>query len=451
MKASSKNSKRRGATMVMMLLLLVVVFIFVAIAIDIGRVQLAQLKMQIAADFSSRAGVEAMGRGVGDPEVPGSVETAIRDEVAMLVGLNQVFGQSTQFDSQNDIVFGTATAVGQKLSFSPSSNGGLDSQTDAIRVRPDINQFPLFFGKFLGRDSLALRTSAASKIKDRDIVLVLDKSTSMLTRDAGLIDIGDYNSNLRQLEEAIYGPGDYYHPNNNQNSWWGTEFVYVDTSLDLTRIQALKLAVLKFREQIDETQANEQLALCCYAKFANIPANAPAAPGTVDIISGLSSNVFTAIVKDGITLNDASSPYGQHITERNAAELEDNSNGYDNFDFNYLRMRWAQSTNIADGIERGAEVLFSSGHRSYAAPILIVLTDGMHNQSGTPTGSASSVVSAHPEVRIYTVTFGSGADQTTMASVATIGGGIHHHAADVNELTQVFEDLAANAGVVLFE
>jgi hypothetical protein len=60
-------------------------------------------------------------------------------------------------------------------------------------------------------------------------------------------------------------------------------------------------------------------------------------------------------------------------------------------------------------------------------------------------------MAAHPKLRIYTVSFGSGADQTTMANIASIGHGAHYHAVDVYQLVDVFKELANSAGVALIK
>ena len=57
----------------------------------------------------------------------------------------------------------------------------------------------------------------------------------------------------------------------------------------------------------------------------------------------------------------------------------------------------------------------------------------------------------HPNLRIYTITFGDGADISRMQNVASIGRGDHYHASDVNALVTAFVDLARTAGVTLIE
>ena len=446
----SFNASRSGATIVLMLFLLVLVFIFVAFAVDMGRIQLAQLKLQGASDFAARAGAEAMARGVSDPNNTANHEAAIRDEVEMIMTKSNAFGQSIGFNKNTQLTFGNSTRSGNKFVFTPTSNGSLDYQTNSLAVVPDLSQFPLAFGNFLGQDSIALSAAATAKVTDRDIVLVIDKSTSMLDHDAGLINIADYNTNLFQLEDAMYESGDYYHPDNMPvGGIRHTEFEVSSSVINLSRMQALKLGILKFREQIDLTRGREKLGLTAYSDVANVPANAPNAPESIDIMTGLSANVFNQIVGTGVTPEN---PDGtQHISQRHASSLESDYSGYDNFDYNYLRMRRHGNTNIADGIVKGADNLYSTGRRSFAKPILIVMTDGIHNQTSTPVAAANSVMNQYPDTVIYTITFGDGADQAAMEQVAKIGKGRHLHAANVSQLVSIFEELATNAGVLVIE
>ena len=450
------SCNRQGATIVLMLILLVVVFLFVAFAIDLGRVQVAQLKLQVASDFAARAGAEAMSRGVGDPTDPTDFENAIRDEVGMLMASNLVFGSQVNFNSASQVEFGQSTLNGDKFNFTPTSDGKMDSVTNSLRVDPNLGQFPMIFGRFTGRDSVALNSATTAKVQDRDIVVVIDRSTSMLDHDAGTMLVAHYDANLLSLEDALYGSSDLFHSSSMpMGPGYHTEFEYVSsgTELNLSRIQALKLAILRFRQQIDATRGKEQLGLVTYADQASAPADVTVSTptGAVDVEDGLSAAVVAAIVDDSITdtpwVNDPVVASHEHT----ASALESDADNYDNFDFNYLRTRWCAATNIAGGISEGAGVLFGSGRRSFATPILIVMTDGQHNQESTPEAAATAAMTAHPDLLIYTITFGAGADQATMATVAATGNGKHFHASNANELVDVFEELASNAGVTVIE
>ena len=438
------SSNREGATIFMMLILLVVIFIFVAFAIDLGRVQLAQLKLQVASDFAARAGAEAMSRGVGDPSNTVNHEAAIRDEVNMVMQNNKVFGKNVDFDMNADLDFGRATANGNKFVFTSTPDGKINSSTNSLRVVPNLNQFPMLFGGFTGRDSLNLNTGTSVKVHDRDIVLVLDRSSSMFDHDAGTVNVVDYDANLMEIEDDLYGTSSPYHPSNidddDGNPNRHSEFEINNGVITLSRVQAIKLAVLSFRNEIDATRANEKLGLTSYNTTSSMPADVSITQSggeAVDVSSGLSTNLFNQIIATG--------------DEDCASALEDSSNGYDSFDFQYLRMRCNSNTNIAEGILDGTDILYGPGRRNYATPILIVMTDGNHNQSSTPEAAATTAKAAHPDLLIYTITFGSGASQAPMITVANTGEGRHAHANTVGELVDVFRDLATNAGVEVIE
>ena len=137
MKINSKNqSCRNGATMILMMFLLVVVFVFVAFAIDVGRIQLAQLKLQTAADFSARAGAEALSRGVADQSDLPALETAIRNEADMLMRENNLFGMPITFDANAQISFGFADSSEDSQVVRPLG-GGTETETETTETETE--------------------------------------------------------------------------------------------------------------------------------------------------------------------------------------------------------------------------------------------------------------------------------------------------------------------------
>lgn len=112
-------------------------------------------------------------------------------------------------------------------------------------------------------------------------------------------------------------------------------------------------------------------------------------------------------------------------------------------------------TNIAAGIDEGVDVVTDASRtRMFAEKTLIVLTDGVENR---PLGSsrwaeqaASEAVAAN-EITIHTITFSDSANQTTMQSVANIGGGNHYHAPTAERLEEIFREIALTLPVVLVE
>lgn len=109
-------------------------------------------------------------------------------------------------------------------------------------------------------------------------------------------------------------------------------------------------------------------------------------------------------------------------------------------------------TNIGMGIDDGVRLLMDPAtHRSIARPILVVMTDGQHNQNRDPEAAAREAMANHPNLLIHTVTFSTGADQARMRRVAAIGLGRHHHANDLTQLRAVFDEIARTAGTSLIE
>ncbi len=416
---------RRGAAAILILILTALLFVAVCFSIDVARIQLAQLELQSAADLASRAGSEALCRQVGDPTNMSVTDAAVRQEINMVASLNRIGHTPVSLDMNSDIQFGTATkTTGNHYDFTPSASGSaIDGFTHSVAVFPSIDSFPVVFGGFVNQSDVGLAQSGITMISERDIVVVLDRSGSMRNnRDAGRVRKGDYPKHLREYHQALNN-GDAFEEDS--GDWL------------LTRSQALKLALLFFRNAIDHSRGHEQLGLIAYAAYADNVDTALTASMPAEINSSLPQSLLNQVVSDP--------PWNY------ASRLEDESTGYRNFDFNYLSLLSSGNTHIAQGIEKGTDILYGPERRFLATPVLIVMTDGQHNRSGTPAGSAAAVKAAHPELLIYTVTFGSGANQADMQAVASIGGGQHYHANNVLELVDVFEELANTAGVTLIE
>ncbi|MEM7315703.1 MAG: vWA domain-containing protein [Planctomycetota bacterium] len=105
----------------------------------------------------------------------------------------------------------------------------------------------------------------------------------------------------------------------------------------------------------------------------------------------------------------------------------------------YSSTVWNGNTHIDAGIQIARQTLENNA-REGAEKIMIVLTDGNHN--GGPL-DPQVLAAVDAGIRIYTITFSSGANQLAMQNVATLGGGEHFHANSANELEEVFRKLGA--------
>ncbi len=108
---------------------------------------------------------------------------------------------------------------------------------------------------------------------------------------------------------------------------------------------------------------------------------------------------------------------------------------------------WNGNTNIAAGIQTSHDDLLNGpSARSLADKFMLVMTDGMANEGDT---LAAALDAADAGIKISTVTFGPGANQTAMQEVALIGGGVHYHANDAAELVEVFRKFAAQTALII--
>ena len=134
---------------------------------------------------------------------------------------------------------------------------------------------------------------------------------------------------------------------------------------------------------------------------------------------------------------------------------------------------WTSTTNMAQGIDRGVEVLLnSSAARPNAARYMILLTDGKPNQTrANPTEYYDELCQTCPPradamaaardarnqgIRIYTVSVGANADKALMDAIAAIGGGEHLHAEGSvavygQQLRQIFRKLGGERPLQLIE
>jgi len=98
-------------------------------------------------------------------------------------------------------------------------------------------------------------------------------------------------------------------------------------------------------------------------------------------------------------------------------------------------------TNIGDGILEGIGAVGDPAlRRPWATPVLIVLTDGVHNYGTDPIDAA--YVAQDQKVTVFTLTFSDEAEQSLMETVAQTGGGEHFHAVNAAQLQAAFRDIA---------
>ncbi len=105
-------------------------------------------------------------------------------------------------------------------------------------------------------------------------------------------------------------------------------------------------------------------------------------------------------------------------------------------------------TAIGEGLRLGdASVLRDALARPFAEKTVILMTDGNHNRGISPDVVARGMRG----VKVHTITFGADVNTRLMESVAQITGGISLHAANNQQLEDVFTEIALQLPVLLTE
>ena len=210
------NPNRRGVIVVLAAIMLVFLLGFVAFTVDVGYIQLTKTQLQAAADASALAAAQELS-GTDTPLV---VRTNARASAQAIAGLYRNGNlSSVTLNTSTDIIFG-------KTSWNAATNTYTylwgDNQTpyNVIKVLAkrtvngsSDNRLPLLFGPVLGTSSANITAESVATFQPRDIMLVLDFSSSM-NDDSSLGAIGDLGrsyveNNLltmyQELGSPVYG------------------------------------------------------------------------------------------------------------------------------------------------------------------------------------------------------------------------------------------------------
>jgi hypothetical protein len=353
-------------------ILLPIMLIFLGFAVDLAYMQTTRMELLAAADSAARAGATKLSQTDDQDQA--------RAAAKKVANQNKVAGDGLQL-RDDDIEIGRSSRDGSgKWVF---TTGG--SPANSVRILAKRTQgsasgpVSLFFGSLVGtRHFEPVRTSTASFL-NVDICLVLDRSTSMK------LGVNEFGSGLSTSDPRMCKPAN-----------------------DASRWTALDSAVRVFIDELNNTEASEQVAIATYA--GDGPSKMPCGllpPSTLDC--ALTTNLKrVSSAMDALTGNV-----------------------------------WNGFTFIESGMRTGLSALQDSRlARSGAEKIMIVLTDGNEN-----VGSAMSAVRAitAAKITIYTITFSKDANKTLMKNVAKAGGGQHYHADNSTQLRQIFRDLAAQS------
>ena len=198
--------QRRGAIVPLFAVIFPVLILFSAIAINLAYMQLCNTEMQIAVDVAVHAGGRRLGTPV--PNEDGSVQTLVETKADVLdfaekiAAMNNVAGSPAAI-SHSAMEFGRSSrnvrdnGTLASYHFEPTTGNQIPS---SFRIISDELELPHAFGSIGVSDSFRVKSDAVSTQVDRDLVLVLDRSGSMIYFE----DEGSLAAELYDLSEETY-------------------------------------------------------------------------------------------------------------------------------------------------------------------------------------------------------------------------------------------------------
>lgn len=397
----------------LMAVLLPVLAILAAFCINLAQIQLTRTELTIATDAAARAG----GRAFSEIQTVEAAKTAAATTAAM----NSVNGEPlilNSDDGANEMEFGRARqpdGVSGRYLFEKIPTASVQSKAEfasAFRVhgRRDTDSLSgsvdLFVPGLLSKSQFETNQQSVAMQVDRDISLVLDRSGSMGTVDFDWPPgISPWNNTVKNAAVSagilrLTWSGFAYTSGNNSTTFqqWAWEDFFELGPAPQRPWDDLIDAVNAFLDVLAVTSQEEQVSVASYSNWASLDS----------WLEKDHSNVRSTIL--GLNVGGA--------------------------------------TGIGNGMQEGMKALLDSAARPFAAKTMVVMTDGIHNSGISPVSVANSLIGSY-NLTIHTVTFGSGADESLMGTVADIGGGDHYHADDADELITIFEEIANNLPTIL--
>ncbi len=466
------RQRRDGAVLVLLVVLLPVLILLSAMAINFAQVELTYTELQIATDVATRAGGTAW-TATGD--ISAAVQTT-----QFAAGLNTVQNDPLVLQ-EDDIIFGNSIRPDLGRFVFEAADPQPDPEASelnsnlitSIQVHGSTDT-GLFFQ--VGEvNNLAQTAVAVTSQVDRDICLVVDRSGSMVyfedeqflfnvyttmynngnnpfgisgqdyidavndfqgpinpggdvpeTNIAQLLADNGYNQNRRTLpslslrnrfysESVLNGLDSLISSTNDPSveeklrdlAAYSASFSrdYNPTSgprlgaPEQSRWSVLEQAMDSFVNVLDDSRLQERVSVTSFAGSASLDLR-------LDLDVSLSADRIEEIIPEG-------------------------------------------STRIGDGMIVANTHLVAE-RRLNAIPTLIVFSDGVNRGGLNPVTAATQIKDLYPFVVINTVTFADG-DQSQMEQVALIGGGVHRHANDGDQLREIFEEIASSFATVITE
>jgi len=423
---SCLGSSRKGAIMPLFAFLLPVLVILCGLAINTAHVRLAKTEMKIAIDSA----VHAAGRAMSVNQTTASAIQYAKNFAAM----NSVNGVPLVISDDTLVDFGLSTRANGgygRYEYSSIPRSQVDNRTrqfNSIRLTGEFNM-PLMFRGIPNFESVDIRNQSIATQVDRDIALVLDRSGSMYWFESE--PVWDFVFNDLRSRGLISST----ERNNGQNGIWNSHAYSWSNYISTNTWNRLN------------TDQNRNASYTAVFKFINdwryVSSKSPR-HSRWDLL-----NAGVAKFLDVLETTDQEELVSMATFSTNATlnySLTLNYNPMRNFVGNLVP---TGATAIGKGIQTSIpSIMTASSNRPFAAKTIVILTDGQNNSSPDPVQVTRDMIAQY-NITVHTVTFTSGADQSTMQEVARIGGGKHYHADTGNELVDIFEEIANNLPTIL--
>lgn len=395
---------RRGAVAVQLAVLLPLVVALGVFAMEVAYMHQVRAELRTAADAASRAGT----RGLG---LTGSEKVA-RAWARRAAAANPIAGGRLSLRDE-EIIFGHVTVrTDGRWPFEPGARPYNGVQVVARRDAGSLSgTVPLMFGSALGTGDFGPIKSAVAVQIDRDFMLVVDRSGSMVRpsdlikgqsppygyvrtdrRNRGLKK-GHYKKPKKKSKYPYRRPGDGG-PLPNDARWWDEMH-----------------AVAAFADELDQTPSEETVGMVTFSD----PDGSRNAPTKLEF----------GLEEDSGRLLDRMEELGDEF--------------------------YGKATYIHEGIYLAVDSLLADPkRRSWAEPVLVVMTDGKPDPDDARLDVlAAAQYAADRGVTIYAISFTPEADERLMADMAEIGGGTHWHAEDPASLNDAYREIASTVRCVL--
>jgi len=213
---ASFKLQRRGAIVPMFAVILPVLMIFCAMAINLSYVQLSNTQMQVAVDVAVHAGGRRLGTPIlnqdGTVQSLAEAKTDVIDFAGEIAAMNSVAGNPADIP-ESAMEFGRSSRTvkdnGKFASYEFHSVND-DQIPSSFRIISNNLRLRHIFGPFTSSngfrpsDTFTVNAASVSTQVDRDVVLVLDRSGSMIHfEDRDLL----FDTLLDLSEESYTVPG----------------------------------------------------------------------------------------------------------------------------------------------------------------------------------------------------------------------------------------------------